>query len=106
MTETIVREPSADESPVRLDVRVQQDLILGRPVEDRSFEAVEATAAFAAGLAIGTAVAGPVGAVVGGLVGLTGGIAAGEALERAVGRAATTIDAGPDVVGREPPGES
>lgn len=68
-------------------------LILGRPVEDRSFEAVEATAGFAAGLAVGSVVAGPIGAVVGGIVGLTGGLAAGEALERAVGRAATTTDA-------------
>ncbi|HEX7951232.1 MAG TPA: hypothetical protein VF494_12845 [Candidatus Limnocylindrales bacterium] len=93
MTETIVREPKQQETPVRYREREEPDLLFGRPVEDRSFEAVEATAAFAAGLAIGTAVAGPVGAVVGGIVGLTGGIAAGEALERAVGRAATTTDA-------------
>jgi len=93
MTETIVREPPQQETPVRSRELDEPNLLLGRPVEDRSFEAVEATAAFAAGLAIGTAVAGPVGAVVGGIVGLTGGIAAGEALERAVGRAATTTDA-------------
>jgi hypothetical protein len=96
MTQTIVKEPAAVEiapTPAEWDARIEQDLLLGRPVEDRSFEAVEATAAFAAGLAIGTAVAGPVGAVVGGIVGLAGGIAGGEALERAVGRAATTTDA-------------
>ena len=96
MTDTLVREPEAPDTPV---VRVEpagpadRDMLLGRPLEDRSFEAVEATAAFAAGLAIGTAVAGPIGAVVGGLVGLSGGVVVGEALERAVGRAATTTDA-------------
>ena len=68
-------------------------LVFGRPVEDRSFEAVEATVGFAAGVAIGTAIAGPVGAAVGGLAGLAGGFVAGEALERAVGRAARTTDA-------------
>ena len=96
MTETLVREPESPDSAV---VRVEpgppaeRDMLLGRPLEDRSFEAVEATAAFAAGVAIGTVVAGPVGAVVGGLVGLSGGVVVGEALERAVGRAATTTDA-------------
>ncbi len=69
-------------------------LIAGRPVEDRSFEAVEASVGMAAGLAIGTAVAGPIGTVVGGLVGAAAGLVAGEALERVVGRAATTTDAG------------
>lgn len=103
MTQTIVREPETEEPPARAAVRSEQDLLFGRPVEDRSFEAVEATAAFAAGLAIGTAVAGPVGAVIGGIVGLTGGIAAGEALERAVGRAATTTDAGIETDEQEPP---
>ena len=93
MTETIVRESPPPESAITDSEVDGRDLLFGRPLEDRSFEAVEATAAFAAGLAIGTAVAGPVGAVVGGIVGLTGGIAAGEALERAVGRAATTTDA-------------
>lgn len=68
-------------------------LVFGRPVEDRSFEAVEASVGFAAGVAIGTAIAGPVGAAVGGLAGLAGGFVAGEALERAVGRAARTTDA-------------
>jgi hypothetical protein len=96
MTQTIVRDPvhaDVEAAPSGFDASVERDMLLGRPLEDRSFEAVEATAAFAAGLAIGTAVAGPVGAVVGGLVGLSGGLVAGEALERAVGRAATTTDA-------------
>ncbi len=93
MTQMITRERAADESTVWEGRRDEHNLLLGRPVEDRGFEAVEAGVGFAAGLAIGTAVAGPVGAVVGGLVGLTGGIAAGEALERAVGLAATTTDA-------------
>lgn len=96
MTDMLVREPESPESTIvrhEPEVHVERDLLLGRPVEDRSFEAVEATAAFAAGLAIGTAVAGPIGAVVGGLVGLSGGVVVGEALERAVGRAATTTDA-------------
>lgn len=96
MTEMLVREPELpDSAVVRVESEppVERDMLLGRPLEDRSFEAVEATAAFAAGVAIGTVVAGPVGAVVGGLVGLSGGVVVGEALERAVGRAATTTDA-------------
>ena len=94
MTHTIVPEPAQDEPTARIIGPIEQDLLFGRPWEDRSFEAVEAGVGFAAGLAIGTAVGGPIGAVVGSLVGLSGGIAAGEALERAVGRAATTTDAG------------
>lgn len=96
MTQTLTRERAADEAPLKATGRDEQDLILGRPVEDRGFEAVEASVGFAAGLAIGTAVAGPIGALVGSLVGVTGGIAAGEALERAVGLAATTTDASSD----------
>lgn len=69
-------------------------LIAGRPVEDRSFEAVEVSVGIAAGLAIGTAVAGPIGTAVGGLIGAAAGIVAGEALERAVGPAATTTNVG------------
>jgi hypothetical protein len=99
MTQTITKTRTADELSVSSGssgssgARYEHDLILGRPVEDRGFEAVEAGAGFAAGLAIGTALGGPIGAVVGSIVGLTGGIAAGEALERAVGLAATTTDA-------------
>jgi len=73
--------------------RDEGGLILGRPVEDRSFEVVETTVGLAAGLAIGTAVAGPVGAVVGAVIGAAAGLAGGEAVERAAGRAATTTDA-------------
>jgi hypothetical protein len=69
-------------------------LIAGRPLEDRSFEAVEVTVGIAAGLAIGSAVAGPIGTAVGGLIGAAAGIVAGEALERAVGPAATTTSVG------------
>jgi hypothetical protein len=90
MTGTIERERAPDGAR---EGSGEPNLLFGRPVEDRSFEAVEAGIGFAAGLAIGTAVGGPIGAVVGGLVGLGGGIAAGEAVERAVGRAATTTDA-------------
>ncbi len=72
----------------------EPDLLFGRPIEDRSFEAVEAGAGLMTGLIVGTAVAGPVGTAVGGLVGVAVGIAAGEALERHEGRAATTTDAG------------
>src|SRR5512141_2307942 len=96
MTSNAVQEPPSQQletTPGDQDYWIERDLLLGRPVEDRSFEAVEATAAFAAGVAIGSAVAGPIGAVVGGVVGLSGGVIAGEALERAVGRAATTTDA-------------
>jgi hypothetical protein len=96
MTPSAVQErpsPEIDATPAEPDYWIERDMLLGRPLEDRGFEAVEATAAFAAGLAVGTAVAGPIGAVVGGLVGLSGGLIAGEVLERAVGRAATTTDA-------------
>ena len=65
----------------------------GRPIEDRSFEAVETGIGLAAGAAIGTAVAGPIGAAVGGLIGAAAGLAAGEVVERAAGKAATTTDA-------------
>jgi hypothetical protein len=86
---TLSDEPRADtEKPD------EPGLILGRPVEDRSFEAVEAGIGIAAGLALGTALAGPIGTAVGGIVGAAAGIVAGEAVERAVGRAAETTDVG------------
>jgi uncharacterized membrane protein len=93
MTQLLVRdEPQAETRPEE-----EPGLIAGRPVEDRSFEAVEASVGLFTGAAIGAAVAGPIGGVVGGLLGLSGGIAAGEALERAEGRAATTTNAsGPE----------
>jgi hypothetical protein len=86
---TTTREPRAEKK-----AHDEPGLILGRPLEDRSFEAVEAGIGLAAGLAIGTAVAGPIGTAVGGLVGAGLGLVAGEAVERAVGRAAETTDAG------------
>ena len=93
---TIVRERVPDEVQAAPDEPAEPrepGLIAGRPVEDRSFEAVEAGVGLAAGIAIGSAIAGPIGAAVGGLVGVAGGIATGEIIERAVGRAATTTDA-------------
>lgn len=68
-------------------------LVLGRPVEDRSFEAVEAGAGLMTGLIVGTAVAGPIGCAIGGVVGVAAGLTAGEALERHEGRAARSTDA-------------
>jgi uncharacterized membrane protein len=68
-------------------------LVLGRPAEDRTFEAVEVAVGVAAGAAIGGSVAGPAGAVVGGIVGAVVGATAGELIERAAGPAAKTMDA-------------
>ena len=68
-------------------------LIAGRPLEDRSFEAVEVGVGASLGLAIGAAVAGPVGAAAGMVIGAATGIVAGEAIERAAGHAAETTDA-------------
>jgi len=68
-------------------------LVRGRPIEDRSFEAVETTVGVVVGLAIGSAVAGPAGAAVGAAVGGAAGLAGGEILERAEGRAARSTDA-------------
>jgi hypothetical protein len=65
----------------------------GRPLEDRSFEAVETTAGAAVGVAFGMAVAGPIGAVVGGVVGGVVAYEAGESLERSMGLVARTTDA-------------
>jgi hypothetical protein len=84
---TMLRDPATDDAPD------EPGLILGRPIEDRSFEAVEAGVGLLAGMAMGSAVAGPVGTAVGGLIGVAAGIVAGEAVERAAGRAATTTDA-------------
>jgi hypothetical protein len=68
-------------------------LVAGRPVEDRSFEAVEVGAGAMAGIIVGTAVGGPIGAAAGGLIGGAAALVAGEALERHEGRAAETTDA-------------
>lgn len=93
MTQMIVRERIPDEARQTPEKPEEPGLIAGRPVEDRSFEAVEAGVGLVAGIAIGSAIAGPIGAALGGLVGVAGGIATGEVIERAVGRAATTTDA-------------
>ena len=88
MTQTLAPEPETE-----VEEPLDEGLIAGRPVEDRSFEMVETGVGIAAGIAIGTAVAGPPGAVVGGIAGAAVGFLAGEALERAEGRAAETTDA-------------
>lgn len=82
-------DPSA-EQPVD---EIEDGLVAGRPVEDRSFEAVEIAAGASLGVAIGAVVGGPVGAGIGGVVGAAAGFIAGETIEHAVGRAAETIDA-------------
>ena len=100
---SLLPEPpeTADERPVpivgepeRAGEAGEPGIVMGRPVEDRSFEAVETGLGMAVGLAIGTAVAGPIGAAVGGLAGAAAGLLAGEAIERAAGPAATTTDCG------------
>lgn len=93
MTQTIAPEAPAPEAPAPGRDEPEPYLVLGRPIEDRSFEAVEAGAGMVAGLVLGTAVAGPVGTAVGGLLGAAAGLVAGEAVERRAGRAATTTDA-------------
>ncbi len=92
---SVTLEPpkSPAESPERVEVPDHPYLVLGRPVEDRSFEVVETGVGIAAGMAIGTAVAGPIGTAIGGLLGAAAGLVTGEAVERAAGRAATTTDA-------------
>jgi hypothetical protein len=115
---TLTEEPREDVA-VSLVPLVPPDpdepgLIMGRPVEDRGFELVEAGVGAAAGVAVGTAIAepigaavggvlgtaaGPLGAVAGGVLGAALGLAAGEAIERRAGRVATTTDA----EGPEPP---
>jgi outer membrane lipoprotein SlyB len=82
-----------DAEPVEPDGRIEEGLIAGRPVEDRSFEVVEVGVGASLGLAIGAAVAGPIGAAAGGVIGAAAGLVAGEAIERAVGHAAETTDA-------------
>ena len=100
---TLLREPteSLPVVPTETPEPPERNLVVGRPVEDRSFEVVEAGVGISLGMAVGTAVAGPVGTAVGGLLGCAAAIVAGEALERAAGRAATTTDATDDAP--EPP---
>lgn len=95
MTETpAAHEPSTEaEEP---DDPMEEALIAGRPVEDRSFEVVEVGVGASLGLAIGAAVAGPIGAAAGVVVGGAAAFIAGEAIERAAGHAAETTDATDD----------
>lgn len=89
-------EPPAEGSEPPAEPRVDEiedGLVAGRPVEDRSFEAVEIAAGASLGIAIGAVVGGPVGAGIGGVVGAAAGFIAGETIEHAVGRAAETTDA-------------
>jgi hypothetical protein len=88
MTQIAVREREDE-----LDAPVEPGLVLGRPLEDRSFEAVETGVGVVAGLTLGALVGGPIGAVAGGVMGGAAGLAAGEALERREGAAARTTDA-------------
>ncbi|NJD28243.1 MAG: hypothetical protein FIA92_08085 [Chloroflexi bacterium] len=76
-----------------IDAEQEQHGLPTRPIEDRSFEAVETTVGVVAGAAVGMVVAGPVGAVVGGAVGAGVAFAAAEAVERAQGLASLTTDA-------------
>jgi hypothetical protein len=80
-------EPKVTEEPQ------EPGLVLGRPAEDRTFEAVEIAAGAATGAGLGALAGGPIGAVIGVAVGAAVGAIAGEALERAEGAAATTTDA-------------
>jgi len=72
---------------------IDEGLVAGRPVEDRSFEMVEVGVGASLGFAIGAAVAGPIGAAAGGVIGGAAAFVAGEAIERAVGHAGVTTDA-------------
>jgi hypothetical protein len=83
----ITEETATAEEPL------EGGLIAGRPLEDRSFEAVEVGVGASLGLAIGAAVAGPIGAAAGVVVGAAAAVVAGEAIERAAGHAAETTDA-------------
>jgi ammonia channel protein AmtB len=94
MTLTLDRPPRIDpEARLAIDEPEPDWLVRGRPLEDRSFEAVETTAGAVVGLTVGMAVAGPVGALIGGVVGGAVAFEAGEALERSIGTAARTTDA-------------
>ena len=96
MTET-TPAPEPVEAPAEVPESVQQPiedgLVAGRPVEDRSFEVVEIGVGASAGLALGAVVAGPIGAAAGAVIGGVAAIVAGEAIERRVGHAAETTDA-------------
>jgi outer membrane lipoprotein SlyB len=90
----IPEEPAeASVEPVVTEDVIEDGLVAGRPVEDRSFEVVEVATGASLGIAIGAVVAGPIGAAAGGVIGGVAGFVAGETIEHAVGRASETIDA-------------
>jgi hypothetical protein len=64
-----------------------------RPIEDRSFEAVETTVGIVCGVVVGMVIAGPIGGVVGGVIGAGIAFVAAEAVERSQGLASLTTDA-------------
>lgn len=88
-------EPGTEDAAEDLVVEVVIDdgLMAGRPIEDRSFEVVEVATGASLGVAIGALVGGPIGAAAGGIIGGVAGFVAGESIEHAVGRAAETTDA-------------
>lgn len=85
--------PEAAEEDLVVEDVIEDGLVAGRPVEDRSFEVVEVATGASLGVAIGAVVGGPIGAAAGGIIGGVAGFVAGESIEHAVGRAATTTDA-------------
>jgi hypothetical protein len=95
MTETPAAHEPITEAE-ELDEPMEEGLIAGRPLEDRSFEVVEVGVGASLGFAIGAAVAGPIGAAAGIVVGGAAAFVAGEAIERAAGHAAETTDATDD----------
>ena len=92
LTTAVGEPPPVATEPRRSGEPDEPGIILGRPLEDRSFEILETSLGMVAGLAIGTVVAGPIGTAVGGIVGAAAGLVTGEVIERAVGSAATTTD--------------
>jgi hypothetical protein len=96
MTETPSTQPMPADAAGAGEVEeapLEDGLVAGRPVEDRSFEVVEVGVGASLGVAIGAVVAGPLGAAAGGVVGAGVGLVAGEAIERLAGHAAETTDA-------------
>lgn len=87
------QEPEDVTEELPVEEVIEDGLVAGRPIEDRSFEVVEVATGASLGVAIGAVVAGPLGAAAGGIIGGVAGFVAGESIEHAVGRAAETIDA-------------
>ena len=97
------QEPEEAAQDLVVEDVIEDGLIGGRPVEDRSFEVVEVATGASLGVAIGAVVGGPIGAAAGGVIGGVVGFVAGESIEHAVGRAAETIDATEDDEGTPNP---